>query len=458
MENKDERASWSGQWAFILAAAGSAVGLGSLWRFPYLAARYGGGTFILVFIVLVFTIGIALLLLEITLGRKTGLSAIGAYSSFGKKYKFIGVLSALVPFIITPYYCLIGGWVLKYCAGYALGQGTEMADGGTYFSAFVSGPTESYLWMAVFIAITFLVVAMGVNGGVEKANKVMMPALLVAAVAISVYTALQPGAAGGLAYYFIPDWSKFSPQLVVAALGQVFFSLSLAMGIMITYGSYLSSKENLTSSVRWIAASDVAVSILAGAMIVPGAFIATGSADAVAAHAGPSLMFVTLPELFANMGSAGNVIGFVFFVLVLFAALTSSISLAETLVSILEDGLHWTRRLSLVGVVIYVVVLGFFVNAGYNVLSFIQPLGPGTALLDAFDFVSNSVLMPIVALCSVIFVGWVIKPKVIVEEIEKSSAFKHEKLWIFMIKYIAPILLVIIFAAYVGAQFGLVSF
>lgn len=457
MKNKDERASWSGQWAFILAAAGSAVGLGSLWRFPYLAAKYGGGTFILVFIVLVFTIGISLLLLEIALGRKTGLSAIGAYASFGRRYKFIGILSSIVPFIIVSYYCLIGGWVLKYCAGYSLGQASIMADGGSYFSSFITNPTESYVWMAVFIALTFLIVSMGVNGGVEKANKIMMPALLVAAVAISIYTATQPGALDGLAYYFVPDWSKLSPSLVVAALGQVFFSLSLAMGIMITYGSYLSRKENLTTSVTWIAGSDVVVSILAGAMIVPAAFIATGSADAVSAQAGPSLMFITLPNLFAQMGSLSNIIGLIFFVLVLFAALTSSISVAETTVSILEDGQGLSRRQALVRVIIFVVVAGSLVNAGYNGLSFIQPLGPGSTILDAFDFVSNSVLMPLVALISVIVFGWIITPNIIVEEIKHSSTFKFERVWVFIIKYIAPCVLVVIFASYIAVQFGLIS-
>lgn len=457
MENNDERASWSGQWAFILAAAGSAVGLGSLWRFPYLAARYGGGTFILVFIALVFTIGISLLLLEIALGRKTGQSAIRAYASFGKKYRIIGILASIVPIVILPYYCLIGGWVLRFCASYLTGQAAAMADGGAFFTSFMTGPVESYLWMAIFIVLTFLIVAMGVNGGIEKANKVMMPALLVAAVAISIYTAAQPGALDGLAYYFVPDWSKLSPSLLVAALGQVFYSLSLAMGIMITYGSYLTRKESLTTSVGWIAGSDIVVSILAGAMIVPAAFIASGSADAVAAKAGPSLMFVTLPLLFQQMGPMANVIGFVFFVLVLFAALTSSISLAETVVSIIADGFHLSRKRALGWMLAYVMLAGIFVNAGYNVLSFIQPLGPGSTLLDTFDFMSNSVLMPIVALLSVLMIGWAVKPKVIIEEIKHSSEFKLERVWVFLIKYVAPILLVIIFVAYVGAQFGLIT-
>ena len=307
------------------------------------------------------------------------------------------------------------------------------------------------------MAICFIVVSLGVNGGIEKANLVMMPLLLVFAVGIAIFTATIPGAGEGIAYYLVPEFDKLSPELFIGALGQMFYSLSIAMGIMITYGSYLDKKENLPQSVSWIGGSDLVVSLLAGMMIVPAAFITLGSADAVAQHSGPSLMFIILPQVFEQMGGVATVVGTIFFLLVLFAALTSAISLIETLVSIICDGLGWNRRTSLIAVIIWVVGVGCFVNAGYNGLSFIQPLGDGSTLLDFFDFISNSVLMPIVALLTLIFVGWIIKPKILVDETKQSSPFKLEKAWVVMVKYIAPVLVAVILVAYVGAQFGFIK-
>ncbi len=452
------RSVWSGKWAFVLAAAASAVGLGNMWRFPYLAAEYGGGTFLITYLVLVFTFGVSLLLLETALGRKTGLSAIGAFKSFGRRYSFIGVLASVVPFIITPYYCIIGGWVTKYAASYIFNDPAEIADGGGFFTDFITSDAESFLWMFLFMAIVFVVVSLGVKGGIEKANIFMMPTLIVMAVGIAIYTLTMPGALDGVWYYLVPDFSKFSPELVVGALGQMFYSLSLAMGIMITYGSYLSKKESLTQSVVRIGGFDIGVSVLAGLMIVPAAFVAMGSGEAVAENSGPSLMFVILPEVFSDMGGVASVIGFLFFLLVLFAALTSAISLTETCVSIIADGAGLSRKRSLLLVIAVVVIAGIVVNMGYNQLAFIEPLGAGSSLLDFFDFISNSVIMPIVALLTCIFVGWIIKPKPLIAEIKESSPFKAQRLWVIMIKYIAPVLIVVILVAYVAQTFGIVSF
>ena len=456
-EAKSERAAWSGKWAFILAGAASAVGLGNMWRFPYLAAKYGGGTFILTYIVLVFTFGASLLLLETALGRKTGLSAIGAFKKYGKKYAIIGILASAVPFIITPYYCIIGGWVTKYTAAYVINGPAALADGGNFFTSFITSDVESFFWMLLFMAIVFIVVGLGVEGGIEKANLVMMPALIIMAVGIAIYTLTMPGALEGAAYYLIPDLSKFSPELVIGALGQMFYSLSLAMGIMITYGSYLKKKECLTSSVTRIGGFDLGVSLIAGLMIVPAAFVAMGSGEAVAAKSGPSLMFVILPDVFNGMGGVATIIGFLFFLLVLFAALTSAISLAETCTSIVQDGAGVSRGKALGIVIAVVVIAGVIVNMGYNHLSFIEPLGEGSTLLDFFDFISNSVLMPIVALLTCIFVGWIIKPKELIDEVKQSSPFSLEKAWVIMIKYIAPVLVIIILVAYVAQQFGFFS-
>lgn len=460
MESKEpatKRLAWSGKWAFILAAAGSAVGLGNMWRFPYLAAKYGGGTFIVVYIILAFTFGVSMLLLETSLGRKTGLSVIGAFRHYGKKYTFIGVLASIVPFIITPYYCIIGGWVTKYAASYVTEAAGTLADGGGFFTSFITSSGASFVFMIVFMLATCIIVATGAKGGIEKANFIMMPALIIMAIGIVIYMAFQPGALEGIAYYFVPDFSKISPELFVAALGQLFFSLSLAMAIMVTYGSYLDKKESLTHAVTRIAAFDSIVAILAGFIIVPAAFVVLGGADAVMAKSGPSLMFITLPEVFAGMGGAAKVIGFVFFLLVLFAALTSAISLVEALVSIVQDGLKWTRGRSLGVITAYLIIVGCFVNSGYNFLDFIQPLGEGSSLLDLFDFISNSVLMPIVALLTCLFVGWIIKPKELISEVKVSAKFGTAGAWTVMVKYIAPVLIVIIMVAYILAQFGLFS-
>jgi len=445
-----KRAQWSSKWAFILAGAASAVGLGNMWRFPYLAAKFGGGMFLLTYVVLVFTFGLSLLLLENALGRMTGKSAIEAFRGFGKKFAWIGILVAIIPFIITPYYCLIGGWVTKYAAMYAVGAVETLAsDGGSYFLTFILSDTDSYSWMLNFMAIVFIIVALGVNGGIEKANKVMMPALILLALILAIYVCLQPGALEGLAYYLVPDFSKFGPELVINAMGQMFYSLSLAMGIMITYGSYLSKKEDLCKSTATIAGFDLGVSFIAGLLIVPAAFVAMGGD--VFTKAGPTLMFKTLPQVFAGMGPMAAVIGFLFFALVLFAALTSAISLTETCVSIFQDSFHWTRKKSMVVAFITIIVLGIFVNMGYNVMLWFDPMNAlfGTdyqanQILDFFDFISNSVLMPIAALLICFVVGWIIKPQGIIDEIKQSSKFSLQKAWVVMIKVVAPVLVIVI--------------
>ena len=344
-----------------------------------------------------------------------------------------------MPFIITPYYCIIGGWVVKYMVSFLSVDPNTLADGGAFFTSFLYGPTESYAWMLVFMALVFIIVALGVKKGIEKANLIMMPTLLVMAIAIAVYVALQPGAMEGIAYYLIPDFSQFSADLVLNAMGQMFYSLSLAMGIMITYGSYVHRDECLTSSVTRIAGFDLLVSLIAGFMIVPAAFAVMGGAPT---SAGPSLMFVTLPQVFAGMGNAAVILGFIFFLLVTFAALTSAISLTETCVSIISDGLKWSRRKSLIACILWVVLVGCFVNAGYNGLSDIRFFG--MEILDFFDFISNSVLMPIVALLICVFVGWIITPKDLIEEIKLNSPFRAEKAWVVMIKVLAPILVIAI--------------
>ena len=462
-ETNVQRSTWSGKWGFILASAASAVGLGNMWRFPYLAAKYGGGIFLLVYVILVVTFGFTLMMAETALGRKTGQSAIGAFSALKKNWKFVGVLASVVPFIITPYYALIGGWVTKYMTAYIFEPTSAVADEG-YFTGFILQNPETYLFLIVFLLLVYLVVALGVQKGIERVNKVLMPALIVMSIGISVYAATLPGAAQGIAFYLIPDFSKFSVELVLGALGQMFYSLSLAMGIMITYGSYFEKHHDLEHSVRRIELFDTGIAIVAGFMIIPAAFAAMGSGEAVMTHAGPGLMFGILPSVFDSIGPAGRPLGFLFFLLVFFAALTSCISLFETCVSIACDGVGFKRRASVVITGVVILAVGVFVNMGYDNLLWMDPMhtlfGLGEyqdfQLLDFFDFISNTILMPIVALLTCIFIGYVVKPQVIIDEVKQSSPFNGEKLFTVMIKYVAPVLLVAILVAYVLNTAGVI--
>ena len=464
LDGKPSRSSWTGKWGFILAAAASAVGLGNLWRFPYLAAKYGGGIFLLVYIILVCTFGFTLMMAETALGRKTGQSAIGAFAALSKKWKFVGILASIVPFIITPYYALIGGWVTKYMVSYIVTPAAEIAGDG-FFTGFILQNPETYLYLLVFLLITYLVVALGVNKGIENVNKVLMPALIIMSIGISVYSMTLPGAIDGVAFYLIPDFSKFSAELVLGAMGQMFYSLSLAMGIMITYGSYFAKEHDLEHSVRRIEVFDTGIAILAGFMIIPVSFAVLGGGEAVMTHAGPGLMFGILPTVFNSLGPVGPVLGFLFFALVFFAALTSCISLFETCVSIVADGFKRSRKASIAIAGIFIAVVGVFVNMGYDNLLWMDPMyslfGIGEyqscQLLDFFDFLSNTILMPIVALLTCIFIGYVVKPKAIIDEVKISSKFVGEKLFVVMVKYIAPVLLIAILVAYVMNTAGIIA-
>lgn len=444
-----KRGSFSNKMGFVLAAAGSAVGLGNLWRFPYLAAKYGGGIFLLVYLILVVTLGFTLMITEIAIGRKTGLSAIGAFKALDKRFNFVGYLACVVPFIITPYYCVIGGWVVKYFAAFLTGQGSAAA-GDEYFNGFISQATAPVFWFALYILLTAVVVIFGVEKGIEKASRIMMPLLIVLIIGVSIFCITRPGAGAGVKYYLLPDFSRFSATTVLAAMGQLFYSMSLAMGIMITYGSYMKKDSSLEQSVRQIEIFDTVVAFLAGLMIIPSVFVFSGG-DEAALGKGPSLMFVTLPKVFESM-SFGGVIGAAFFLLVLFAALTSSISLMETNVSIVRDKFGWSRKKSTLIITLYVLILGSIVSLGFGPLSFIKIIGLG--LLDFFDFLSNSVLMPIVAILTCVCIGHFIGSKTVEDEVEINGPFKVKKFYRIMLKWIAPICLVLILIFAVSEAMG----
>ena len=449
--NMQKRSSFSGKLGFVLAAAGSAVGLGNIWRFPYLAAKYGGGTFLFIYLILAVTFGFTLMTAEIAIGRKTGLSAIGAFTILDKRFKFLGILASAVPIIIFPYYSVIGGWVVKYFFVFVTGSG-HTAAGDSYFTDFIGGTFEPIGWFFLFIAVTAVIVGFGVEQGIEKVSKFMMPILVLLTLFVALYGLTIDGAMDGLSYYLKPHMADVSAKTILAAMGQLFYSMSLAMGIMITYGSYMKKENHLESSVRQIEIFDTGVAFLAGLMIIPAVFSFSGG-DSSALQAGPGLMFITLPKVFGNM-KFGNVVGTVFFLLVFFAALTCAISLMETIVSILRDKLGWTRKGTCVFVTILALVMGVPSSLGFGPLSFISWMG--MSVLDIMDFVSNSVLMPIVAFFTCIFIGFVIKPSTIADEVKVTDGtFKGEKLFAVMIKWIAPIFLVLILLSSVASALGI---
>ena len=436
----EKRGNFSNKIGFVLAAAGSAVGLGNIWRFPYLAAKYGGGTFLLVYLILAVTFGFSLMIAEIAIGRKTGLSAIGAFKALDKRFGAVGYLAAIIPIIIFPYYSVIGGWVIKYLVTFCSGGGMAAAN-DNYFGTFAAGTAEPLIYFFIFIAFTALVVWFGVEKGIEKVSKVMMPILVVLTIFIAIYGLTIDGAKDGLIYYIKPRLSDFTFKTVIAAMGQLFYSMSLAMGIMITYGSYMKKENNLESSVRQIEIFDTAIAFLAGLTIIPAVFAFSGG-DKAALGKGPSLMFVTLPKVFDSM-PFGSVIGTVFFVLVLFAALTSAISLMETIVSIFSDKLGWSRHKATLIVFICAVAIGVLPCLGFGVLDCIH-IGAMT-ILDIMDFVSNSILMPICALFTCILIGFVVKPKAVIDEATRNGEkFKSRNLFVVVIKWVSPICLVLI--------------
>lgn len=450
---KEERGSFSGKIGFVLAAAGSAVGLGNLWRFPYLAAQYGGGIFLLVYLILVLTFGFSMLAMEIAIGRKTKVSGIKAYAMFHKKFKFLGYLAAIVPLIILPYYSVIGGWVIKYMLVFFAGQGGEAAQEG-YFSAFIGETWSPILMFAIFLIVTTVIVLGGVQKGVERVSTVLMPILVLITIGISIYVCAMPNAWEGIKYYILPDFSKFSFKTICAAMGQLFYSMSIAMGIMVSYGSYVGDEVNLGKSTNQIEIFDTGVAVLSGLMIVPAVYMFSGEAGLQTGGAG--LMFMTLPKVFHLM-PMGQLIGACFFVLVLFAALTSSISIMEAVISNLMDGFKFSRRTAVVITLAVSILLGIPSSLGYGIWSHITLLGMD--FLTFFDYISNSVLMPIVAICTCILIGWIAGTKTLEDEITKNGEpFKRRRIFQIMIKYIAPVCLVVILVFYSLIQFGVITY
>ena len=456
-----ENKGFTGQLGFIFAAAGSAVGVGNLWRFPYLAAKDGGGVFLIIYLILIFTVGFALLTTDLAIGRKTGKSAIYAYQSMNPKWRFLGIFTFFVPVIIMTYYAVIGGWILNYIKYFLTGQVSLAADDAC-FSNFISSNTSVYASL-IFMVLTALIVFGGVEKGIERVSKIIMPVLLIMILGIAIFslTLKSSGDNGevrtsleGLAVYLKPDFTGMTLarflQIALDAMSQLFFSLSVSMGIMITYGSYVKKDVDLAKSVSVIESMDTFVALLAGVMIIPAVYVFLG-VDGMSA--GPGLMFISLPKVFFQMGAAGRLIGLVFFILAGFAALTSCISVLESIVANTIEILGTKRKsTTLVLSVVYLIATAV-IALGYSKFYVEVSLPNGTTgqLLDLMDYISNSFMMPLIALLSSIFIGWIMKPEWIIEEVEHGGKrFSRKKLFIIMTKYFLPIIMFILFLISTG--------
>lgn len=454
-KQEEKRSSFSGKIGFVLAAAGASVGLGNIWRFPYLAAKYGGGIFLLAYIILALTFGYTMIMAETALGRMTKKSPVGAFGAFGHTwtFRFGGWINAIIPMLIVPYYSTIGGWVIKYMFEYIRGNGTELAVDG-YFTNFISGGFSVEIWFLVFALVTLAIIYAGVENGIERVSKFMMPVLVVLAVIIAIYSMTREGALEGVKYFLVPEFENFSWMTVVSAMGQMFYSLSIAMGILITFGSYMKKEVSIESATKNVEIFDTAIAVMAGLMIIPAVFAFSGGNPEML-QAGPSLMFITIPKVLDSMGF-GTVMGILFFVLVFFAALTSAIALTESAVATFEDELKWSRSKAAVIVGLIIIILGTLSSLGYGPLAFIEIID--MSFLDFFDFLTNSVMMPIAALMTCLLVVRVIGIQRIAEEVEKDGAsFKRKKIFNFMIKYLCPIFVVIILVSSVANVFGWIS-
>ncbi len=455
MNQHKKRSSFSGKIGFVLSAAGASVGLGNIWRFPYLAAKYGGGIFLIVYIFLAMTFGYTMIIAETALGRMTKKSPVGAYDSFGKSkcLSLGGWINAIIPILIVPYYSVIGGWVIKYLAEYLGGQTQLVAQDG-YFGAFISNGLSPEICFIVFSVIVIAIIYAGVQNGIERVSKFMMPILVVLSVIIAVYSVTRPGAIEGVKYFLVPNVKNFSWMTVVTAMGQMFYSLSIAMGILVTFGSYMRKETEIEAATEQVEIFDTAIAIMAGLMIIPAVFAFSGG-DAATLQAGPSLMFITIPKVFASMGF-GTLTGVLFFVLVLFTALTSSIALTESAVSTFEDEFKWSRKKSTTIIGLIIVSLGSLSALGYGPFAEVTIIG--MQFLDFFDFLTNTVMMPIAAIATCLLVSRVIGVEKIEAEVTADGApFKRKKIFAFMIRFLCPVFAAIILISSIANAFGWIS-
>lgn len=451
-----KRGSFSGKIGFVLSAAGASVGLGNIWRFPYLCAKYGGGIFLIVYIVLALTFGYTMIMAETAIGRHTSKSPVGAFNRISNNNKLMGLggwLNAIIPILIVPYYSVIGGWVCKYLFEYIRNDVKAIAS-DTFFGEFITNGAETELWFIVFAILVLVVIYMGVENGIERVSKFVMPILVVLAVVICIYSVTRPGALAGVKYLFIPNFKNFSIMTIVTAMGQMFYSLSIAMGILITFGSYVKREVSIEESTEQVEIFDTAIAILASLMIIPAVFAFSGG-DQGTLNAGPSLMFITMPKIFASMGF-GRVIGVLFFALVLFAAVTSAIALTESAVSTFSDEFGWSRKFGVNIMAVIMIILGSLSSLGNGPLANIKIIG--MQFLDFFDFITNSVMMPIAAFATCVLVVKYMTIATLEAEVEQGDhPFRRKAIFRFMIRFLCPAFVVIILVSAILNVFGIIS-
>ena len=453
----DNRGSFSGKIGFVLSAAGASVGLGNIWRFPYLCAKYGGGIFLFVYILLALTFGYTMIVAETAIGRNTKKSPVGAFNALSEGKSGLmsagGWINAIIPILIVPYYSVIGGWVCKYLFEYIRSDAATVAS-DSFFTDFISDGSMSEFWFIVFAVLVLGVIFMGVENGIERVSKLVMPVLVVLALIICVYSVTRPGAIEGVKYLFIPNVQNFSIMTLVTAMGQMFYSLSIAMGILITFGSYVKKEVSIDESTRQVEFFDTAIAIMASLMIIPAVF-SFYNGDQSMLKAGPSLMFITMPKIFASMGF-GKIIGFLFFALVLFAAVTSAIALTESAVSTFSDEFGWSRRNGTLFMAFVMILLGSLSSLGNGPLAGVTLLG--MSFLDFFDFITNSIMMPIAALATCFLITRYMGIEKLTMEVEQDGhPFQRKRIFSFMIRCLCPLFVLIILVSAVLNVLGIIS-
>ncbi len=445
MKTNNHRGFWASRIGFILAASGSAVGLGNIWKFPYITGQNGGGAFVLVYLLCIAVIGLPIMLSEFVLGRKTNLNPVGAFNALKPNSPWVGIgfMGVLSGFLILSFYGVVGGWTLAYTVKsltHAIDHFGNPQEAGTYFSSFISNTKEIVIYHTIFMILCMAIVIRGVHGGIERACDILMPTLIVMLFLLMIRSLTLPGAMEGVAFYLEPDFSKLNSQVVLMAMGQAFFSLSLGMGCMITYGSYLSSKENLTSCTLYVVLFDTMIALLVGMVIFPAVF-----AMGLEPEGGPSLVFKVLPTVFSTM-PFGTVVSFVFFALLAIAAITSAISLLEAVAAYFIDQLGWDRKKAVfvMGTVIY--IFGIPSGLSFGILSESKILG--MTFFDLVDNLSSNYLLPLGGMFTAIFVGWVWGTKEAHKEIERhETVFRWAAYWEFVLKYFTPLAVAAVFLA-----------
>lgn len=446
MQNtSNSRGFWGSRTGFILAASGSAVGLGNIWKFPYITGQNGGGAFVLIYLACIFLIGLPIMLAEFTLGRKTNLDPVGAFKSLKPRSLWVGTgaMGVLAGFLILSFYGVVGGWTLAYIVKSITAAVTHFGtpqEAGEFFGTFIANPTEIIWYHFLFMGICVAIVIRGVHSGIERACDILMPTLVIILVILMIRSLTLPGAMEGVKFYLYPDFSKITPHVVLIAMGQAFFSLSLGMGAMITYGSYLSSEENLTSVTVYVVIFDTLIALLMGMVIFPAVF-AMGMEPAE----GPSLVFSVLPAVFSHM-PFGALASVIFFILLAIAAVTSGISLLEVVVAYFVDERGWARKKAVLVMGMVIFLLGVPSGLSFGVLSNFTVMD--MTFFDMIDNFTSNYLLPVGGMLTAIFVGWVWSAKEAQKEIEKhETRFHYANVWAILIRYVAPVAVAAVFLA-----------